>query len=157
MGTAVQCTMTPTLLVAALLISTAPPSAAWDDGLNLVRGSGDAELLSLVSYAWRSLYEAPAELPAEFEYQSLAMLYSGAQDGLLEGPTWGAYWTQNSYGTAMTCLPFLGDIIFKGMRESQNWWFNNQADGTNPYANGAQGWAPDGCSCDNGEPNGCNY
>ena len=36
-------------------------------------------------------------------------------------------------------------------------WFNNMADGTQPYAGGAQGWAPDGCGCDNGEPTGCNY
>ena len=144
----------------------------------------------------------------------MPMLYSGAEDGLLEGPTWvspsfqlysnrrnvhlqtaytyiinyyytytayiysgrvkrlmqseivtvlfaflqkGAYWTQNSYGTAMTTLPFLGDLGFKGMKESQNWWFNNMADGTQAYAGGTQGWAPDGCGCDNGEPSGCNY
>lgn len=31
------------------------------------------------------------------------------------------------------------------------------ADGSNPYKGGAQGWAPDGCGCDNGEPSGCNY
>ena len=42
-------------------------------------------------------------------------------------------------------------------RQSQAWFFNNLADGTNAYAGGAQGWAPDGCSCDNAEPNGCNY
>ena len=75
----------------------------------------------------------------------------------LSTQTWGAYWTQNSYGTAMTTLPFIGDLTFKGMRESQNWWFNNMADGTQPYGGGAQGWAPDGCGCDNGEPSGCNY
>jgi len=57
----------------------------------------------------------------------------------------------------MTTLPFIGDLTFKGMRESQNWWFNNMADGTQPYSGGAQGWAPDGCGCDNGEPSGCNY
>ena len=67
-----------------------------------------------------------------------------------------AYWTQNSYGTAMTTLPFLGDVAFHGMRESQNWWFNNMANGLTQYAIGG-GWAPDGCSCDNGEPDGCNY
>ena len=143
-------------LVGALLI-TLESSVALDHGPGRVRGSGDPELLSLVSYASRSLREASGGQPAESEFQSIPMLYSGAEDGLLEGPTWAAYWTQNSYGTAMTCLPFLGDIAFKGIRESQNWWFNNQADGTNPYASGAQGWAPDGCSCDNGEPNGCNY
>ena len=37
------------------------------------------------------------------------------------------------------------------------------ADGTNPYGAQqgdeppAQGWAPDGCSCDNGSPAGCNF
>jgi hypothetical protein len=123
----------------------------------VVTGSGDDELIDLLSYARRSLGEIPGRLAADDEFQSMPMLYSGAEDGLLEGPTWGAYWTQNSYGTAMTTLPFLGELVFKGMRESQNWWFNNLADGTNPYAGGAQGWAPDGCSCDNGEPGGCNF
>ena len=55
-------------------------------------------------------------------------------------------------------LPFLGTVAFKGMRESQNWWFNNMADGSHPtqYTPGG-GWAPDGASCDNGSPSSCNY
>eukprot|EP00656_Telonema_subtile_P052705 TRINITY_DN7418_c0_g1_i2.p1 TRINITY_DN7418_c0_g1~~TRINITY_DN7418_c0_g1_i2.p1 ORF type:complete len:421 (-),score=84.05 TRINITY_DN7418_c0_g1_i2:45-1307(-) len=129
-------------------------SVGLSDGL---RGAGDPDFLELISYARRSLGELPGTSSADWEYQTLPMLYSGAEDGLLEGPTWGAYWTQNSYGTAMTCLPFLEDVAFKGIRESQNWWFNNMADGTNAYAGGSQGWAPDGCSCDNGEPSGCNF
>ena len=41
---------------------------------------------------------------------------------------------QNSYGTSMTTAPFLGDVALHGMRESQNWWFDNMADGsTNNY------------------------
>lgn len=107
-------------------------------------------------YSRRSVGEANATMADPF-FQTMPMLYSGVEDGLLEGPTWGAYWTQNSYGTAMTTLPFLGDLGFKGMKESQNWWFNNMADGTNAYAGGAQGWAPDGCGCDDGEPSGCNH
>lgn len=39
--------------------------------------------------------------------QSVPMLYNADWDGLLEGPTWGAWWTQNSYGTTMTSLPFM--------------------------------------------------
>jgi hypothetical protein len=58
----------------------------------------------------------------------MPMLYSGGEDGLLEGPTWGAYWTQNSYGTSMTTVPFLGDVALHGLRESQNWWLDNMAD-----------------------------
>ena len=129
-----------------------------------VTGAGDAALLDLIDYARRSLGElgGPGGGPgtsasADAVVQTLPMLYSGGEDGLLEGPTWKAYWTQNSYGTAMTCLPFLGDVAFKGMRESQNWWFNNMADGTQPYGGGGQGWAPDGCGCDDGEPAGCNH
>ena len=44
---------------------------------------------------------------SEFEYQSVNMLYNGALDGLLEGPTWGAWWTQvrGSRAHARRCLP----------------------------------------------------
>jgi hypothetical protein len=145
-------------LVATIVFCSA--LTTYDGVLN---GEGDPELLNLIAYARRSLGEVDPD-HADAQYQTLPMLYSGDKDGLLEGPTWDAYWTQNSYGTSMTVLPFLSDLGFKGMRESQNWWFNNMADGTNQYphpdaggAPPAQGWAPDGCSCDNGEPTGCNY
>jgi hypothetical protein len=139
----------------ALLVSLLLAVRAYDDGL--VSGTGDDDFLQMLSYSRRSLGETTGGESADPEFQTLPILYSGASDGLLEGPTWGAYWTQNSYGTSLSTLPFLGEVGFKGMRESQNWWFNNMADGTNAYSGGTQGWAPDGCSCDNGEPAGCNY
>ena len=76
------------------------------------------DFFELVSYARRSLGETNAS-DADAVYQTMPMLYSGSQDGLLEGPTWGAYWTQNSYGTAMTTMPFLGDVAFKGKAKSR--------------------------------------
>ena len=30
----------------------------------------------------------------------------------------------------MTTVPFLGDVALHGLRESQNWWLDNMADGT---------------------------
>lgn len=48
----------------------------------------------------------------EITYQSVHMLYDGAWDGLKEGPTWAAWWTQNSYGTqypvSSDCVSFCG-------------------------------------------------
>ena len=104
-------------LFAALAVGI-PETADFNDGV--VFGSGDPEFLSLISYARRSLGEVDTEL-ADTQIQTLPMLYSGDQDGLLEGPTWAAYWTQNSYGTSLTSLPFLQELGFKGMSESQNW------------------------------------
>lgn len=57
----------------------------------------------------------------------------------------------------MAGYPFMPEPILYMSRQSQAWFFNNMADGTNPYSGGAQGWAPDGCMCDNAEPAGCNY
>jgi hypothetical protein len=114
------------------------------------------DALQLLDIARRSLGEPPSDSAADAELQTMPMLYSGGEDGLLEGPTWGAYWTQNSYGTAMTTIPFLGDVALHGLRESQDWWFNNMADGAT--VNFQSTWsAPDGTMCDNGEPTGCNF
>ena len=110
-----------------------------------------AEFLKFLDLS-RRLWGVDAEL------QTVGMLISGNNDGILEGPTWGAWWTQNSYGTTMSSLPFAGDVVNHAVQESQNWWFNNQADGlTSAYASGAQGYAPDGALCDNGSPTNCNY
>lgn len=102
-------------LLGTVCVLSAPQ---YSDEFNLVSGAGDPELLGLISYARRSLGEVSA---TEAEYQTMPMLYNGDQDGLLEGPTWGAYWTQNSYGTSLTTISFLDDVTFKGIRESQNW------------------------------------
>ena len=72
--------MLPTLALLAGLQAVA--AVPYDDGRNLVSGAGDPELLGLLSYARRSLGEGGA---VEAEYQTIPMLYSGGEDGLLEG------------------------------------------------------------------------
>ena len=56
-----------------------------------------AEALKLIDLARRSLGEGKA---VEYEIQTMPMLYKGSEDGVLEGPTWGCYWTQNSCARA---------------------------------------------------------
>lgn len=75
----------------------------------------------------------------------------------MEGPTWAAWWTQNSYGTSMTSMPFLDPLLFQWTANSQLWWFNNMANGSQPAYEGSQGFAPDGCLCDDGGPTHCDY
>ena len=53
------------------------------------------------------------------------MLYKGDWDGLVEGPGWGAWWTQNSYGTQMTSLPYMEDATLAATAHSNAWWFNS--------------------------------
>src|SRR5690242_9115474 len=56
------------------------------------RGSGDVAYLRLLETARRMLAPDP-------ELQNLAMLYTDVWNGFMEGPTWKAWWIQNSYGT----------------------------------------------------------
>jgi hypothetical protein len=140
-------------VVAVYHASASPPAftGVFFDGES---SDGNHSLLQLLDIARRSLGEG-SSTSADAEIQTMPMLYSGVEDGLLEGPTWGAYWTQNSYGTSMTTVPFLGNVALHGLRESQDWWFDNMADGTTPNYKGFS--APDGTMCDNGEPSGCNF
>eukprot|EP00042_Codosiga_hollandica_P038236 m.309148 g.309148 ORF g.309148 m.309148 type:complete len:926 (+) comp55339_c0_seq1:5-2782(+) len=113
-------------------------------------GTGDTDYLQLLDISRRMWAADPV-------YQTVPMLYSGGSDGLLEGPTWDAWWTQNSYGTTMTSLPFMDAAVFRWTRHSQEWWFDHMANGSQAEYGGNQGWAPDGCLCDDGGPTYCNY
>ena len=66
---------------------------------------------------------------SEVEWQSVDMLYRGDWDGLMEGPTWGAWWTQNSFGPTMGALPFMGAVTWAATQHSQAWWFDAIGDG----------------------------
>jgi hypothetical protein len=59
----------------------------------------------------------------------------------------------------MAAYPFMPAPLLYMSRQSQAWFFNNAANGSNPYADiyGAQGWAPDGCLCDYAKPEFCKY
>jgi hypothetical protein len=107
------------------------------------RGTGDAEYLQLLDIAHRMLAPDP-------EFQNLAMLYSPVWNGLTEGPTWNAWWVQNSYGTTYCALPFLEEPFTTFLQNANDLWFNQMGDGKRK---GANDWvAPDGCLCDAAGP-----
>ena len=110
------------------------------------RGSGDTNYLWLLETAKRMLAPDP-------EYENLAMLYMPSWNGLVEGPTWDAWWIQNSYGTTYSVLPFLEEPFITFLQNSQDLWFDQMGDGKRVGAAPPFDWvAPDGCLCDAARP-----
>ena len=110
------------------------------------RGEGDVDYLLLLETA-RSMF-APHS-----GFQNLAMLYMPAWNGLVEGPTWDAWWIQNSYGTTYSALPFLQEPFVTFLQNSQDLWFDQMGDGKRVGAAPPFNWvAPDGCLCDAARP-----
>jgi len=110
------------------------------------RGSGDLEYLRLLDTARRMF--AP-----DREFQNLSMLYMPGWNGLVEGPTWDAWWIQNSYGTTYSALPFLQEPFVTFLQNSQDLWFDQMGDGKRVGAPAPFDWvAPDGCLCDAARP-----
>jgi hypothetical protein len=107
-------------------------------------GEGDVEYLRLLETAARMYHPDP-------ELQNISMLYSPAWNGFVEGPTWGAWWIQNSYGPSYCALPFLTEPYTTFLQNSQDLWFSQMGDG---QRQGVHDWvAPDGCLCDAAAPN----
>jgi len=107
-------------------------------------GQGDVEYLQLLDISRRMFEPDP-------EFQNMPMLYMPAWNGLVEGPTWGAWWIQNSYGPTYCALPFWQEPFLTFLQNSQDLWFNQMGDGKRA---GANNWvAPDGCLCDAASPN----
>ena len=88
--------------------------------------------------------------------QSIDMLYTTAWNGLVEGPTWNAWWTQNSYGATFASLPFLPEPIRSFVRNANWMWFLWEGNGTRVGLDDPNP-APDGCLCDAAEPSGAFY
>src|SRR5512142_1411439 len=110
------------------------------------RGRGDVDYLQLLEKA-RRMFEPDPEL------QNLSMLYMPAWNGLVEGPTWDAWWIQNSYGTTYSILPLLNEPFLTFLQNSQDLWFNQMGDGKRVGAPPPFDWvAPDGCLCDAARP-----
>lgn len=132
----------------ALFSSASGFSGTFFDGTDVSSGGdGDAQMsyLELLDVARRQYSST------EFEYQSINQLYRGDWDGLMEGPTWEAYWTQNSFGPTMSSLPFMEDVTWAAVAHSQAWWFNSIGDGKSVGFTG-EAPAPDGCLCDAAVP-----
>jgi hypothetical protein len=110
------------------------------------RGAGDPEYLRLLETARRLFAPDP-------ELQNLSMLYLPTWNGLVEGPTWDAWWIQNSYGTTYSALPFLEEPFVTFLQNSQDLWFDQMGDGQRVGAAPPFDWvAPDGCLCDAARP-----
>ena len=110
------------------------------------RGSGDIEYLRLLDTS-RRMFGADPEL------QSLSMLYMPSWNGLVEGPTWDAWWIQNSYGTTYCALPFFVEPFTTFLQNSQDLWFDQMGDGKRIGAPPPFNWAaPDGALCDAARP-----
>lgn len=111
-----------------------------------LEGKGDVEYLELLDFSRRVFDPNP-------EYQHLAMLYTPVWNGLVEGPTWGAWWIQNSYGTSYAALPFLQEPFVTFLKNSQDLWFSQMGDGKTPRPFGRFRLVPpDGCLCDAASP-----
>jgi hypothetical protein len=135
------------LLTLAALVASAQPQRF--EGRHY-RGQGDTEYLQLLDIAARMM-------EPDAEYQNLSMLYTPKWNGMVEGPTWGAWWIQNSYGTTYAALPLLREPFVKFIQNSQDMWFDQMGDGKRegcPAEKKLNWVAPDGALCDAAWP-GC--
>ncbi len=129
--------------VSLLLLIASPAVAATFEG-QFYRGEGDDEYLQLLDVSRRMFAPDP-------EFQNLPMLYLPTWNGFVEGPTWGAWWIQNSYGPTYCALPVLQEPLVTFLQNAQDLWFTQMGDGKRA---GANNWvAPDGCLCDAASPN----
>jgi hypothetical protein len=136
------------IFAAAFAVTAAPATTTSELQFNgqHYRGRGDIEYLRLLNTA-RRMFEPDPEL------QNLAMLYEPKWDGLVEGPTWGAWWIQNSYGTSYSILPLLREPFVTFLQNAQDLWFDQMGDGHRSGAAAPFNWvAPDGCLCDCASP-----
>lgn len=125
-------------------MDTAPPDVG--DGRfegQHFSGRGDVKYLQLLDIARRIFEPDP-------EFQNLPMLYTPVWNGFVEGPTWNAWWIQNSYGTTYCALPFFLEPYLTFLQNSQDLWFNQMGDGKRAGDRGLV--APDGCLCDAATP-----
>jgi len=108
------------------------------------RGRGDIEYLQLLDTGRRMFEPNP-------EFQNLPMLYIPDWNGFVEGPTWKAWWIQNSFGTTYCALPFLEEPYLTFLQNSQDLWFDQMGDGKR-IGNPGNIVAPDGSLCDCAAP-----
>lgn len=135
---------TKTLLICCLLQPSFSAAFAQDEFVGKhYRGKGDVEYLELLEKA-RRFFDPDPVLP------NISMLYSPTLNSLVEGPTWDAWWIQNSYGTTYCALPFYQEPYLTFLQNAQDFWFDQMGDGKRVGANNWQ--APDGCLCDCARP-----
>ncbi|MHB8953662.1 MAG: LamG domain-containing protein [Pirellulaceae bacterium] len=132
-----------TCVASAILLLAARPGRSGTFEGKFFRGEGNEEYLQLLDISRRMLEPDP-------EFQNLSMLYTPVWNGFVEGPTWGAWWIQNSYGPTYCALPLLQEPWSTFLQNSQDLWFDQMGDGQRV---GGNNWvAPDGCLCDAASP-----
>ncbi|NCQ28989.1 MAG: hypothetical protein GW802_16410, partial [Armatimonadetes bacterium] len=132
-------------LALVLLLLPRPAAAAAFNG-QFYRGEGDVEYLQLLDVSRRLFAPDP-------EFQNIAMLYTPAWDGFVEGPTWGAWWIQNSYGPTYCALPFFEEPYVTFLQNAQDLWFQQMGDGKRVFKWKDNEWlVPDGQLCDAAAP-----
>ncbi len=139
--------------IAAIVLLTSPAfftavtaRAADDFEGKFYSGQGDLEYLRLLDVSRRIFSPDP-------EFQNVAMLYTPAWNGLVEGPTWGAWWIQNSYGPTYCGLPLLEEPLTTFLQNSQDLWFDQMGDGRRTWKHGEKEMViPDGQLCDAASP-----
>ncbi len=106
-------------------------------------GEGDTAYVALLDTARRLFAPDP-------EFQNLPMLYTPVWNGFVEGPTWGAWWIQNSYGPTYCALPFYTEPLITFLQNAQDLWFNRMGDGRTRWTwhGFDHGIVPDGQLCD---------
>lgn len=110
------------------------------------QGEGDVEYLRCLDISRRMFAPDP-------EWQNVAMLYTPAWNGFVEGPTWGAWWIQNSYGPTWCVLPLLEEPLVTFLQNAQDLWFDQMGDGQRRWKWQDQELViPDGQLCDAAAP-----
>ncbi len=130
------------LILVVVLGVTLPLFAGTFNG-KYFSGEGDVEYLQLLDISRRMFDPDP-------EYQNISMLYTPEWNGFIEGPTWNAWWIQNSYGPTYCALPFYAEPYLTFLQNAQDLWFDQMGDGNRIGAKDLQ--APDGSLCDAARP-----
>ena len=107
-----------------------------------IAGLGDLEYLELLDNAYRMMRP-------DAELEHLSMCYTKEWNGFVEGPTWNAWWIQNSFGPTYTMLPFMDKAYQTFIANSQALWFSHIGDG---ITKGRRYIAPKGSLCDAAGP-----
>lgn len=115
---------------------------------NHFSGTGDIEYLGLLDSAYMMMYP-------HSRIENLSMLYKPDWNGFVEGPTWNAWWIQNSFGPTYSILPFMDRAYQTFIYNSQDLWFKMQGNGVRKGFNGYV--APKGSLCDAATPDGAYY
>jgi hypothetical protein len=129
-------------LTVTFFIPPAVVSAAEKFAGKYFSGEGDVEYFKLLDISRRMFSADP-------EFQNLPMLYKPVWNGFAEGPTWDAWWVQNSYGPSYCGMPIFEEPLCTFVFNSQDLWFQMMGDGRRVWKGEI---VPDGQLCDMARP-----